>query len=259
MRLLGDRSAGTVARALADGRYYRALWRMARGAGRPVDFFRRYVLGRGEYPCVCGIRTPIGQVRPTLYSSHDVLTLNEVFFRGDYESPADVRVVVDVGSNIGLSALYFLTRNREVRVYLFEPNPTNAQRLVDNLAGFEDRYVLSREAVGVEDGVFDFGVEETGRYGGIGVATGRWIQVRCREINAVLDEIVAAEGHVDILKIDTEGLESRTVRAVRPDLLDRIDRIYFEAPEGPAAVNAPRFRQRRHGTVETLVVRKRRG
>ena len=115
--------------------------------------------------------------------------------------------------------------------------------------------MLSQEAVGVEDGVFEFGVEETGRYGGIGVDTGRTIEVRCREVNSVLDEIAEAEDHIDVLKVDTEGLESRTVRAVRPDLLERIDRIYFEAPEGPAAVDAPRFRQRRRGTVETLVVR----
>lgn len=253
--MLGDRSLRTVARALADPRYYRALWRMARGARRPDDFFRRYVLGSGRYPHVCALRTPIGEIRPTVYSSHDVLTLNEVFFRGDYEAPAEIRVVVDIGSNIGLSALYFLTRSPDVRVYLFEPNPVNAERLERNLEAFEDRYVLSQEAVGVEDGVFAFGVEETGRYGGIGVETGRTIEVRCREVNSVLDEIAEVEDHIDILKIDTEGLESRTVRAVRPDLLERIDRIYFEAPEGPAAVDAPRFTQRRRGTVETLVVR----
>jgi FkbM family methyltransferase len=255
MRLLGNRPAGNVARAFLDLRYYVALWRMIRESRRPVDFFRRYVVGAGAYPHTCGIRTPIGEIRPTLYSSHDALTMNEVFFRRDYDAPAGVRTVVDIGSNIGLSALYFLTRNTEVRVYLFEPDPMNAERLVRNLTGFEDRYKFRQEAVGVEDGLFDFGVEETGRYGGIGVETGRSIQVHCREVNSVLEEIVEAERHIDILKVDTEGLESRTVKAVRPDLLKRIDRIYFEAPEGPVIVDAPRFRQRRRGTVETLVAR----
>ncbi len=44
-------------------------------------------------------------------------------------APRDISVVVDFGSNIGISALYFLTRNQDIKVYLFEPVPQNILRL----------------------------------------------------------------------------------------------------------------------------------
>jgi hypothetical protein len=84
---------------------------------------RRYLTARGEYPYVCRVRTPSGTIAPTLYSSHDILTVNEIFCRGDYRYGPDLRVAVDVGANIGISALYFLTRNSGARVYAFEPDP----------------------------------------------------------------------------------------------------------------------------------------
>ncbi len=43
------------------------------------------------------------------------------------------RVVVDIGSNIGISALYFLTRNPACRCWLYEPVPRNVERLRANL------------------------------------------------------------------------------------------------------------------------------
>ena len=38
------------------------------------------------------------------------------------------RAVIDLGSNIGISALYFLTRNADCRVWLYEPVPRNVER-----------------------------------------------------------------------------------------------------------------------------------
>ena len=60
------------------------------------------------------MRTPAGVVAPTLHSSHDMFTVNEVFCREDYACGPGIRTVVDVGSNIGISALYFLTRDAGV-------------------------------------------------------------------------------------------------------------------------------------------------
>ena len=69
-------------------------------------------------------------------------TVNEVFCRQDYGADASIRAVVDVGSNIGISALYFLTRSPDCRAWLYEPVPRNVERLRGNLAGYEDRYAL---------------------------------------------------------------------------------------------------------------------
>lgn len=215
---------------------------------KPLDGLGRYALGRGTYPHRIAVRTPLGVMRPTLHSHDDLLTATEVFCRMDYPAGDDVEVVVDVGSNIGLSALYFLTRNRRARVHLFEPDPRNLPRLRENLAGFEDRYELDEAAVSDTSGREAFGLEPTGRYGGLGWPGEKTIEVQTRAINDVLEAVLEREKHIDVLKLDTEDYEILTVRAIRPDLLGRIGRIYLDA--APAAPLYPeRFTQRQYGTV----------
>jgi FkbM family methyltransferase len=238
--MLGGRSPAFVAREALAPRNYVALWRSRRRYVHPLDGARRYFLGRGEYPCRFELRTPLGVVAPRLHHPHDMFTVNEVFCREDYAAGPGDRVVVDVGSNIGLSALYFLTRHPEARVWCYEPVPRNAQRLEENLAGHPDRWSLQRIAVADRPGRVRFGVEDSGRYGGIGVATGEEIEVDCAGVNDVLAEVLAQTGHIDVLKLDTEGAELATVRAIAPEHLDRIRTIYLEL-EHPEPVHPDRF------------------
>jgi hypothetical protein len=101
-------------------------------------------------------------------------------------------VPVDIGSNIAISALYFLTRNRTSRCYLYAPVHRNVERLRVNLTGFEGRYELTRAAVGPTTGSADFTVEETGRYGGIGVHRAQTIPVRCLAVAEILGRTARA-------------------------------------------------------------------
>jgi len=67
-------------------------------------------------------------------------------------------------------------------------------------------------------------------------------------INAVLDDIISKHGVVDILKIDTEGLEINTVKSIRKDLMNRIRNIYIEAsPLGELLMGE--FNQKQYGSV----------
>lgn len=208
---------------------------------------RRYLTGKGQYPYKCRVRTPTGVVTPELFSSHDMSTVNEIFCREDYRAPASLTVAVDLGANIGISGLYFLTRNKTSRVYLFEPDPKNVARLRDNLAGYESRYRLEEVAVAARDGEATFGVESTGRYGTLrleeptGHPATRHITVRTRAINQLLADVLGREGHIDVLKVDIEGLEREMVASVEPELLDRIDTIYYETNE-PTPLHGDRYR-----------------
>jgi FkbM family methyltransferase len=233
--MLGGRPAGFVARQLLEPSNYRALGAMARVSTQPLHFAHAYFLGAGTYPTSCPVRTPVGVVAPTVYSHHDVITVNEVFCRGDYRLAPKARVVVDIGSNIGISALYFLTRSPQVRVECFEPDPRNAARLRSNLAAYEGRFSLREEAVGDRDGLVRFGREDTGRYGAIGRASEDQLEVRCRHVNDVLGEVLEREGRIDLLKIDTEGLERQTVEAIDRAILAQLGVICFEtrAPLNP--------------------------
>ena len=77
--------------------------------------------------------------------------------------------------------------------------------------------------------------EQTGRYGTLdvepaGAADGakEQIDVRVEHINTVLDRAVSLHGEIDLLKVDTEGTELRTVMAIEPELLAHVRRIVIE-------------------------------
>lgn len=245
LRILGDRPLGFIARNVVQPGNYRALVNMARHYPRPLDAAQRYFRGRGTYPVRFAVRTPAGTMTPTLWSYHDMITLQEMFCREDYGVTGAPPMVVDIGSNIGLSALYFLTRGPQVRCRLYEPVPRNVERLRENLAAFGGRFEVEQVAVTDFDGEATFGVEETGRYGGLAVATDETTTVRCRHINAVLEDALAVAATIAVLKIDVEGHEALLVGAIRPDLLARVELIYAEAvgidvpvPDGFAATEA---------------------
>ncbi len=244
---VGGRSVKRALRAPLEAGHYRALAGMARHYPDLLDSSRRYLTGAGAYPHRCRVRTPVGIHAPTLHSSHDMLTVNEVFCRQDYRSPADLGVAVDVGANIGIASLYFLTRNASSRVYAFEPDPRNVERLRANLAGYAARLRLEAVAVGTADGDAIFGAEPSGRYGALvgsdpepdGYARTEF-PVRVRAMESIIGEVLAREERIDVLKVDTEGSESELVGAISPEHLARISTIYYETNE-PTPLHGSRY------------------
>jgi FkbM family methyltransferase len=195
---------------------------------RPFGGLFRYLFAAGHYPVTVSIRTPLGVVRPVIYSHHDMLTVSEIFCREDYRCGEHIKTVVDFGSNIGISALYFLTRNRESFAYLFEPLPCNGERLLKNLHHFEDRYEFYPIAVALSDGEAEFGFEQTGRYGGLGLKREKSMPVPCRGVDSVLRGVLEKRGEIDVLKIDIESLEEEILAAIPQDLLRQIRQIFVE-------------------------------
>jgi FkbM family methyltransferase len=225
---IGNRNLGQFLKAITGKQYYVAFLNMARICPDFLDVFVRYFLGKGEYPYVVKLRTPLGIVSPTLFFYYDMLTVNEIFFRLDYGTDNEKKVFVDFGSNIGISALYFLTRNKESKGYLFEPVLENTKKLTDNLKNYSDRYVLSEVAVSNENGIKKFGTDKFGRCGGLLREADNYINVKCVDVNDVLKDILTKEGGIDILKIDTEGNELEIINAIEESVLPKIKVIFFE-------------------------------
>lgn len=250
--MVGNRSLATILGALFQSRHYLALQNMWQLYPDFWSILLRYLTARGRYPYECEIRTPNGLIHPTLYSHHDLLTVNEIFCREDYYADENTRVVVDIGSNIGISALYFLTRTPAAKCYLFEPDPKNVRRLEHNLAGLDDRFILQPVAISDTAGRARFGIEPTGRYGGLTAETGDYIEVQCLGINDVLKTILAQEGAIDILKVDSEGVELRTVRTIKPEYAGQIACIYLEA-RPDERLHPETHRQEQYGEICRLI------
>lgn len=227
---IGKRSFTKIATALLQARHWYAVKNALLSTKEPVAFLMRYLTCRGNYPKTFAINCKGKTLAIDTYSHDDLLTINEIFFRHDYRVCGDESCIVDFGSNIGISLLYFLSCAPRAHVYAYEPVPINFSRLKANLAHNElDRAQLHQSAISDTPGIASFGVEPTGRYGGIGLDFRETIAVNCLEINAVLEKILAQEGMIDILKIDTEGNENILLRAIDPKFYGKIKKIYVES------------------------------
>ncbi len=211
-----------------DKRHYIAAYNNLLYCEKPFSFFRKYLLDKGEYPCRINLKTPIGNVSAKIFSFYDSLTLNEIFFRGDYKSSSKIKTVVDIGANIGISALYFLSRNKYVKVYLFEPVKDNLKKLEENLSEYSERITVSPNAVFTKNEKRKIFVEESGRFGGLNREFAEFIEINCISINDVLKGILEKSDFIDVLKIDIEGDEVTVTEAILPEYLVKIKTIFFE-------------------------------
>jgi FkbM family methyltransferase len=224
-------------KALVEKSFYFALFNIFIYFKSPLNVLIRYVFEVGNYPHQFYMRTPLGLQSAKAYSHHDLITLVECFGKLDYKVSQNISVVVDFGSNIGISALYFLTRNTSVQVFLFEPVPRNIERLRENLKGYENRYELTECAIGIKEGELDFSCEESGRYGALvekdvekfsGSSSDKIIKVKVLLANYALSEICEKYKTIDVVKIDVEGYENKILSSLKKEILSCVVRIYAE-------------------------------
>jgi len=167
--------------------------RPPRHPGRPVT----YALRLGPRPADVQLRTFSG----------DLFVLHEIFVSDCYALPSvlsdRVRVVVDLGANVGLTTLYYARRFPEARFVCVEPDPENARLLRANVACLGEQAMVLEAAVSDVAGLATF--EATGWSWGRQLTPSRStaVQVRCLTVPAVL--AAAGVSRVDVLKVDIEG------------------------------------------------------
>lgn len=155
--------------------------------------------------------------------------------------PGDV--VYDCGANLGLYCRYLIGTLGAGRVIAFEPSPDNRALLAQNLVlgGIADRVTVMPMALGDEDGMADFQVDDmqsasgtlskvtggepcVGRKNlGLGPLTE---QVVCRKLDTLMAE--AKLPPPDVIKIDVEGAEGLLLRGAAGLLRDRSPRLLIE-------------------------------
>ena len=141
--------------------------------------------------------------------------------------------IVDVGANIGASAVFFKHRYPEARLLAFEPVPSNFAMLQKNTAGLPG-VSLHNEALGESDGQLEliqsaFAQNE----GGWGVSqpasevTGKERRIKVPLHRAGSRLAALGVERIDILKLDTEGSESAIIAGLG-ELLGRTGYIAGE-------------------------------
>ena len=122
---MSQHSIKSFSAALFEKSFYLAFINIFIYFKSPLKILIAYVFEVGSYPKNICVRTPLGLQCMTAFSHHDLITIIEYLGKLDYKAPKRFSVVIDFGSNIGISALYFLTRNEGVKVYSFKPAPRN--------------------------------------------------------------------------------------------------------------------------------------
>jgi FkbM family methyltransferase len=151
----------------------------------------------------------------------DYELLEEVFLDGEYavDLPAPPRVVLDLGSNVGASALYFALRYPHAVVHAVEPDPANLRRLRRHAAAFARLHVHPVAAWSHGGTLPFFADPHRGTSSSVFARTPRQqrVQVPARTLDALLDAAAplgaSGAGEVDVLKFDIEGAEVEVLGA----------------------------------------------
>lgn len=142
--------------------------------------------------------------------------------------------VLDVGANVGQSALEYVEALPEAQIHSFEPVATSFERLVRNTKG-HTRITCHHCAVGAAAGEVRMAVSGAARMNKVLGADAEAANVEVVPITTV-DGFLAAQGieRVSYLKVDTEGHDREVLRGADQALREqRIDLVELEAGMDP--------------------------
>jgi FkbM family methyltransferase len=140
--------------------------------------------------------------------------LREVFLLGHYDLPDDVQpeVIVDLGSNVGISVLYFADRFPNARIIAVEADPDTFRLLEANTSRLS-QVTCVHAAITDHDG-------EVPLYSGAeswGASTMPAPEHSTRHVvpSLTLDRLAEQHGveRIDLLKMDIEGAEAAVIRS----------------------------------------------
>lgn len=145
--------------------------------------------------------------------------INEVYA---FNTPNKAPLIIDCGSNIGLSVFFFKQRFPESKIIAFEADEKIYKILENNIREFDIKNIeLHNSAVWIKNGFIDFSIE--GGYSGRISKKGDLNISKVPSIN-LLDLI---DSKVDLLKLDIEGAEKEIIKSIESKLCF-IDKIFME-------------------------------
>lgn len=167
----------------------------------------------------------------------------EIFVEDNYriDGLKNVKRIIDAGSNIGVSALYFAQTYPDAHIDCFEPNPEAISFLKQNMQAFKN-VAVHQYALGNTEGTLEFFVDADIRASSIASAANllisknrpsRPISVNMKRLSSFIDE------PIDILKLDIEGGEMAVLEdLVQTGAIHKVQNLLLEFHYVPDLVPA---------------------
>ncbi len=225
MLKIGKRNFLTFIKRIIKVENYVAIIRFFKVHKSPIKSILNEIFSSGKYPKILSFNSPLGESKVNLYSFNDFSTFNLIFCRQDYLYRDKQKIILDIGSNIGLSSIFWLTRSKDTVVHCYEPSTENYEKLKKNLKDFNGRFFAFKKAVSSKNFSSYLNLEKSGIYNSISNLNKNQNynkKEKCEvvSINSCIDKVIKQFGKIDLIKIDNEGEELKTVSS--------IDNAYWE-------------------------------
>jgi FkbM family methyltransferase len=159
----------------------------------------------------------------------DISVFHQVFVYREYDDPclpADARLVVDAGANVGYASLFFAARYASATVVAIEPEQENFEALVRNVRD-NPRIEPVRAALWPTRGTVGIANPEA-RAWAFQVTAETDGDVEALGVPDLLARFVSPNGSIDVLKIDIEGAEKELFEAGVDGWIDRVGTLVLE-------------------------------
>ena len=166
----------------------------------------------------------------------DIRVFKQIFVDNEYDSlnlPETAKTIIDLGANIGLSALFFIKKFPASRIVAVEPDAVNFSIMEKNLEKFSKSISFLQAAIWPTDGEVSL-VEEDDDHTSLGAWGYRTeasngnsgLSVKAVTIPTIMKQY--GMDFVDILKVDIEGAEYELFEKNYEDWIDKVGLIIIE-------------------------------
>lgn len=161
-------------------------------------------------------------------SSTDFTSLKEIFIDDEYQFnlKEHPNIIFDLGSNIGLSVIYFKLKYPKAKIYAFEPDPDTYKKLKKNLKQFDNIFIfnLAISDKNEKEKFYSNPKRNASSSFFMRLPNQSYVEVDSKTLDTILQELSIA--FIDFLKFDIEGAESRVFKNFKN--LNRVRNIIGE-------------------------------
>jgi len=163
--------------------------------------------------------------------STDLMAFTNVWLVGDYAKPGfeigDNDTIIDIGSHIGLFALYAFQYCKKGRIFCFEPVKENYELLLTNLQMNNVKNVFPfQTAISDKKSSSTIYLSQDDSGHSMYIPSSREMEVKTTTLKDVMDENKI--NGCDLIKLDCEGAEYDIINSLPEEYFRRIRKIVME-------------------------------